>query len=225
MEPGFLLILIVFVVAPLIEKLLKAGKGAQQPPEQRPQQRIPPQQRVPQPRPQARLPQQHREERAGRSDEAAADMLPDDLWEILTGERRTPRAPAPAPEVEPQDIEERYPVEAYPDESLSLEEAALEQPSPRGWPSRLPEDTAVVLSPEAYERPLPERDVPRVVSLEELEFDTEKRHDRFHKRLDTLKPAARVRRPAPSLYRFTNDEDVRRAIVMSEILGPPKGLE
>ena len=223
MDPALLLI-IVFIVAPLIERLLKAGKGAQQPPEPGPQQRIPPQQRVPQPRPQPRLPQQ-RQESAGRSDDAAADMLPDDLWEILTGERRTPRAPAPVPEVEPEDIDERYPVEAYPDEALSLEEAALEQPSERGWMSRLPDDTAVVVSPEAYERPLPVRDLPRVVSMEALEFDTEKRHDRFHQRLETLKPAAVVRRPAPSLYRFTSDEDVRRAIVMSEILGPPKGLE
>ena len=220
MDPALLLI-IVFIVAPLIERLLKAGKGAQQPPEQRPQQRIPPQQRVPQPRPQARLPQ-HRGERAGRSEDAAAEMLPDDLWEILTGERRTPRAPAP--EVEPDVIDERYPVEAYPDEAVSLEEAALEQPSERGWMARVPEDTAVV-SPEAYERPLPVRDLPRVVSMEALEFDTEKRHDRFHKRLETLTPAAKVSRPAPSVYRFTNDEDVRRAIVMSEILGPPKGLE
>ena len=223
MDPALLLI-IVFIVAPLIERLLKAGKGAQQPPEQRPGQRIPPQQRVPEPRPQPRLPQ-HRQESAGRSEDAAAEMLPDDLWEILTGEKRTPRAPAPAPEVEPELIDERYPVEAYPDETLSLEEAALDQPSERGWMSRLPEDTEVVVSPEAYERPLPERHLPRVVSMEALEFDTEKRHDSFHKRLETLKPAAKVRRPAPSLYRFTNDEDVRRAIVMSEILGPPKGLE
>ena len=225
MDPALLLI-IIFIVAPLIERLLKAGKGTQQPPEPRPQQRIPPQQRVPQPRPQQQtLPQHRREESAGRDDDAAADMLPDDLWEILTGERRTPRGPAPTPRAEPQDVDERYPVEAYPDEAPSLEEAALEQPSERGWLSRLPEEPAVVLSPESYERPLPQRDVPRVVSLEELEFDTEKRHDSFHRRLETLTPVARVQRPSPGVYRFTNDEDVRRAIVMSEILGPPKGLE
>jgi hypothetical protein len=223
LEPGLILI-IVFILAPLIERLLKAGKGAQLPPEPRPQQRIPPQQRVPQPRPQQRLPQQ-REGTAGRSEEAAADMLPDDLWEILTGERRTPRAPVPAPEMEPEDIDEQYPVEAYPDEAQSLEEAALEQPSPRGWLSKYPEQTEVVLGPEAFERPIPEREVPQVVSLEQLSFDSEKRHDRFHQRLETLKPAAKVRRPAPSLYRFRDDEDVRRSIVMSEILGPPKGLE
>ena len=108
----------------------------------------------------------------------------------------------------------------------SLEEAALEQPSPRGWLSKYPETTSeVVLGPEAYERPIPEREAPQVVSLEQLSFDSEKRHDKFHKRLETLKPAAKVRRPAPSLYRVTNDEDVRRAIVMSEILGPPKALQ
>ena len=219
MDPALLLI-IVFIVAPLIERLLKAGKGAQLPPEPRPQQRIPPQQRVPQQRP----PQQ-RERSAGRSEEAAADMLPDDLWEILTGERRTPRAPVPVPEVEPEEIDEQYPVEAYPDEAQSLEEAALERPSPRGWLSKYPETTEVVLGPEAFERPIPEREVPQVVSLEQLSFDSEKRHDRFHQRLETLTPAAKVRRPAPSTYRFTSDEDVRRAIVMSEILGPPKGLE
>lgn len=227
MDPAILLI-IVFIVAPLIERLLKAGKQNQQ---------QPPQQRLPQPRPRLpreELPEQWEQEEAGQPepqpvrqraetrDDAAAEMLPDDLWEILTGERRPPQRPSP----------QRPPEEAAPiEEALSLEAESLEeagslevQPSGR-WTSTPPEQGAVTLSPEPYIRPNPLRPAPKVVSLEDLAFDPEQRHDEFHDRLDSLGGPARVKRPAPSTYRFRNDEDLRRAIVTAEILGTPRGLE
>jgi hypothetical protein len=217
----FVLLIIVFIVAPLIERMLKAKKGTQPPPEQRPQQRMPHQRMPPQ-----RLPPPQREQepvsarRAGGED-AAADMLPDDLWEILTGERRPARPPVP--QEEPRD--ERYPVEDYPEEAESLEEAvSFERPAGE-WASQAPEETAIVIPPDPYVRPLPRRDVPRVVSLEDLVIDGGKRHERFHHRLDTTRGPARVRRPAPSPYRFTGSADLRRAVIMSEVLGTPKGLE
>jgi len=225
-----ILIIIVFIVVPLIERLLKAGKQNQQQP--------PPQQRMPQ-RPRPRLPREEQPEeweqeeagqpesqpvrhRAETRDDAAAEMLPDDLWEILTGERRPPQRPSPQrrPE-EATPIEETLSLEAE-----SLEEEGLREVQPSGhWVSTPPEQVVVTLPPEPYIRPNPLRPVPKVVSLEELTFDPEQRHDEFHDRLDSLGGPARVKRPAPSTYRFRNDEDLRRAIVTAEILGTPRGLE
>lgn len=233
MEPGALILIIAFIVAPLIERLLKAGKQGQDQP--------PPQPRAPQPRaPEQRIPAE-RFPRDGRgssedadppvvvsrrteSDEAAAGMLPDDLWEILTGERRTPREtlPQPRPVPQPSYEEEDYSLE----EPYSLEDGgSLENQSPGEWITTSPEDDAVMMPEKVYTRPNPIRAVPKVVSLEQLEYDSEIRHDEFHDRLDSLGGAAKVRRPALSAYRFRTDEDLRRAIVMAEILGPPKGLE
>ena len=46
MDPFAVLLIIVFIVAPLIERLLKAGKGTELPPAERPQQRVPQQPRL-----------------------------------------------------------------------------------------------------------------------------------------------------------------------------------
>jgi len=210
MDPGALILVIIFIVAPLIERLLKAGKSGDAPDDQ---QRVPPSQRAPQRIPPRETPRSSTASTgtAEREDDAAAAMLPDDLWEILTGERRTP-LPAPSPE-------ENY--EDYEEQAYSLEDEAIEEYASGGM---LPAPAEPV-SLETFERPLPDREPPRVVSLEQLAFDDRKRHEKFHDRLDELQPAARVQRPTPSAYRFTTDEDMRRAIIMSEILGPPKGLE
>jgi hypothetical protein len=97
-----LLLIIVFILAPLLEKLLGAGRQrpGQQPPVPpggRPQQgRVPPSQRSRVPAdddtPFRSVPASHDD------DESAASVLPDDLWEILTGERRAPRQDAPGPD-------------------------------------------------------------------------------------------------------------------------------
>jgi hypothetical protein len=226
-DPAILLI-IVFIVAPLIERLLRAGKQNQQPP--------PPQQRLPQ-RPGQRLPRERFPEeweqdepeqpepqpvrhRAETRDDAAAEMLPDDLWEILTGERRTPQRPAP------QRAQDPVPEEGISlEEGYSLEEGGSLEVQPGEWMSAPPEQVEVVLPPEPYIRPNPLRPVAKVVSLEELDFDYEQRHDEFHDKLDGLGSPASVRRRVPNPYRFRNDEDLRRSIVMAEILGTPRGLE
>jgi hypothetical protein len=223
----FILLIIVFIVAPLIERLLKAGKG-QEPPEQGPGQRLPPGQRPSQRLPQQRGPDRppQRQQPAGRpaDEQAAAEMLPDDLWEILTGERRAPRQPVPEP-VEEVGYADTYSVEDYPDDDDSLEElAARDVPSADEWMAE-PVPEQVVIVPEPYVRPIPKRDVPRVVSLEELEIDSDERHDDFHDKLDRMAAAERAGRRPPNAFRFTKDDDLRNAIIMSEVLGPPKGLE
>jgi hypothetical protein len=238
----FLLIIIVFIVAPLIERILKAGKQAPPPPGapgRRPQ--VPPQQRPRPGRPgeyesadeyggastQVRLPRPVEEEE-NEEEELAAGMLPDDLWEILTGERRTPRppprttpphTPAPVPQDEPEPAyESRY--EA--DYGTALEPYEADEPAL--YEEVLVDEERASL-PELFEREIPVRPSPRVVSLEQLSFDDERRHDQFHHRLDRLPRAATVGGRAGHDYRFTSRADVRRAIIMAEILGTPKGLQ
>jgi hypothetical protein len=119
-----LLLLILFILAPLLERLLGMGRG-QQPPQgpggpqgPRPGQRTPGepmpgqgQRRMPQPRdaeeeelPFRSVPAGHRNE-----EDPAAGMLPDDLWEILTGEKRPPRQAPPqqGQEAAPQPVLQR----------------------------------------------------------------------------------------------------------------------
>lgn len=218
MDPAILLI-IVFIVAPLIERLLKAGKNAQQqPPQQRP---LPPQSPRPLPRQQQQQPREQSSETpvavGRREQESAADMLPDDLWEILTGQKRMPESPPRTPEPE-----EAYSAEADVEwEEVDAEEIVDEPPPPARWRSAeldLP-------TPSDFSRPVPAREAPVVVSMEKLQFDPAKRHARFHEMLESTA----VSRPGDGrrakVYRFTGAEDVRRAIVLREILGPPKGLE
>lgn len=285
MDPG-LLIIILFLLAPLLERLLKLGRPPQEPPEgqlprgpRRPGQRLPGQ-RVPGEAPQ--VPEQ--EERPFRSipsadaePEQAASMLPDDLWEILTGERRTPTPPAP-----------RVPAEAAPAERTSEATAAhaptSRSPGPAGeaaraadrqrreaesrerdrlrsrerspGPARTRERPAAparerrlppvtmrspreaqpaarrtpaappASSADAYVREIPVRESPVVVSYETEPLDGVERRARFEERRARLSAPATVQKRARSdEYTFHGPDDVRRAFVMSEILGKPKGLE
>lgn len=216
MDPAILLI-IVFIIAPLIERLLKAGKDAKLPPPQQP--------RAPLPRPQPpRSSAEHSEQEsprvviARREEESAATMLPDDLWEILTGQQR---APEPPPTV-PQPVEAHGAGERAAWEQIGAEEIVEDPPVPA---NRRSADLGLP-NPADFTRPVPSRLPPRIVSMEALEFDDENRHAQFHDRLErTRKPAAGEGARKTATYRFSSVDDVRRAFVLKEILGPPKGLE
>ena len=153
----------------------------------------------------------------------AADMIPADLWEVLTGERRSP-APSGEPswEVEEEEEEEepwaRTPVEEAPDE-LGIPE---HEPSPWGrasedpgeWVSQVPEP---VSSPHGF---------PEIVSLETPPAPPEVRHRRFHEKYDS-EPLP----PTPDRGDFVRDlrsglrgQGLRRSVILAEVLGPPKGL-
>jgi hypothetical protein len=93
-----------------------------------------------------------------------------------------------------------------------------------GVPQRQPRDHGLHALPQ-HRGGHDQRDVPRVVSLEELEIDSDVRHDDFHDKLDQMAAAERAGRRPPNAFRFTKDDDLRKAIIMSEVLGPPKGLE
>jgi hypothetical protein len=286
-DPG-LIIIILFLLAPLLERLLKVGRPPQEPPEgQLPQQRQPgqrmPGQRLPgQTLPGPRPPVPDDEDQPFRSvpaadaeaDRSAATMLPDDLWEILTGEKRAPAQP-PLPQAPPQRAPagranyEAAPAEVGPagDAARAAERRRLEaqsrerdrlrrrerdpgaattreraptpsrerrlppvsmrsrqgtQPQPtRRGPAGPPGSPA-----DDYIREMPVHEVPVVVPFDAPPLDGEERHARFADRRSRMSAPATVERGPKSVdYSFKGPADVRRAFVMSEILGRPKGLE
>lgn len=74
------------------------------------------------------------------------------------------------------------------------------------------------------------REMPRVVSLEQpyvdeaIAPDTEKRHDEFHEQYVRAFSQTRIRRAVSQGHEILNPKSLRQAILMHEILGPPKGL-
>jgi hypothetical protein len=277
-----LLLIILFIVAPLLERLLKAG---QQPPEQggpqvprRPGQPLPRQQprRMPTADGEEELP--FRSVPAGheRDEEAAAGMLPDDLWEILTGEKRPqppreapaePPRPAPAPTAQVPPPLQREPDVAQRREIARLEqkrreeeervaelrrgdqrraERQHERDTMRNRPAAAPRDRTLPTvnvrdrnlrerprsagpppgAADRYVRPVPVRTAPIVVSYDQNILGDEERHDQFHARLDRdAAAAAAARQPDPRVFDFDDPTKLRRAIVMAEVLGRPKGLD
>lgn len=145
-------------------------------------------------------PEREREVRSRRVEPGpASDMVPEDLWEILTGERRPSatgtREPTPEPaydevEAEPWSAEPEW----APERDVAPEPVSLEY-----------------MGPEAYslEQPLPPPEV---------------RHARFHEIIDAIE--VEVPAKQSSLLRsLTRQTGLRDAVLLSEILGPPKGLE
>jgi hypothetical protein len=195
---GILLFILLFFVVPLLETLFGKRRGAGQPPQPRPGHRQPrgrPDQGDAGPGP--------AEARSGQ----ASEMLPDDLWELLTGERRSRGTPVPPKGGE--DAEEPAWASGTP--------VAVE-PEPEPWvpPSYdddpIPEPVSLEYQgPEAYslEKPLPSPEV---------------RHARFHERLEAEpSPAPRVR--SGIARRLGRSGALRDAVILSEVLGPPRGLE
>ena len=74
------------------------------------------------------------------------------------------------------------------------------------------------------------REMPRVVSLEEpyvdeaIVPDAEKRHAEFHAEYVTAFRQTRIQRALSRGHEILNPESLRQAVLMHEILGPPKGL-
>jgi len=73
------------------------------------------------------------------------------------------------------------------------------------------------------------REMPGVVPLEEpyveaIVPDTEKRHDEFHKEYVRTFRQTVIQRPVSLGHEMLNPKSLRHAILMHEILGPPKGL-
>lgn len=160
-----------------------------------------------------------------RAEEGAHVLIPDDLWAILTGEERpSTRAPEPVSQ-EPVDPEEPGPDWEWaaeedwsprPEVLAETEEDGGLEPEPqevRGWEERPLEV-----------RPIPVRDrEPEIVSLEDSIPSVEERHEAFHRFIDaSYDDVGRAAVRAPDAARRRS---LRRAIIIKEVLGPPKGLE
>lgn len=152
----------------------------------------------------------------------ASDMIPEELWEILTGQRR---APVPAPPPEPDWAEEEdddgarlFPRETPPPVVLA--------------PSREDREAADLVRRRNEAVALRERGLaqyrPKIVSLETEPLSSEARHTAFHAKHEAQAPATVLQRGRQrGIGRFTGVEPggLRRAIILREILGPPKALE
>lgn len=64
-----------------------------------------------------------------------------------------------------------------------------------------------------------------VISLEPLEVDREAEHHRLHQRLRAAPPAPPLRPRRASAPRLRSRAELRRAVVLAEMLGPPRALQ
>lgn len=230
-----ILFIILSFIARAVGDVLKGGKKG---PDQKPQ----PRQRLPQQAPRQQLPQSRAEssqrpprqqpqrmgqrtspaaergQRTSSAEERAAELIPAELWEILTGQQR------PAPSSRPQPV----PDEADDDEELVADEESLIVPET----TREDRDVDELLRSRREAADLrargPEPYRPLVVSLETPPLPTAARHAAFHQKHAAQDPARVIRRgPAPGIARLAGSQPgaLRRAIILQEVLGKPKGLE
>ncbi|HSH45313.1 MAG TPA: hypothetical protein VK966_05635 [Longimicrobiales bacterium] len=147
----------------------------------------------------------------------AADMVPDDLWEVLTGERRQSGSRGDTASRE----------EAAP--AWSQETVAVEEPDALGEMAEADWLEAEVGASELGE-PDSQEETPRIVSLEQPLPDPEQRHREFHEKMESLIEATSIgseRRPdraAPLRNALGTASGVRQAVLLSEVLGPPVSM-
>ena len=207
-----ILMFLIFVLGPIIEGL---RKKKQQPPQQPPRRQVPPPAQT----------QRSRTEEVSsrpRAEENASTMVPDDLWEILTGQKRMPLPSGPAPTPSPEAEKKRpswevvYDPELEEDEEQVEESVALEDVNVETRRARVEAQSL-----ETYER----HPAPVIVSLEDNIPTTAQRHAAFHKRVTAaaVEPAAAPRRKP--LFDLRNRSELQRAFLLQEVLGRPKGLE
>ncbi|MGH7466369.1 MAG: hypothetical protein ACRENP_00135 [Longimicrobiales bacterium] len=196
---GYILLFVIFVLGPILDQARR--KKQQPPPRQRPG--LPGADdarsaQIPRPR-----------QATGRSEveeESATTMLPDELWEVLTGQPRPRPAPqpVPAPDVELEEVnleEARYREDVEVETRRSREEAVSLEEIPR------------------FEAPV-------VVSMESLPLPPRARHAAFHEKLRTVaEPVATA--PFRNLARpqLRGRQHLRNAVLYQAVLGPPKALE
>ncbi len=217
---GFeILLLLIFILFPLLQAIL--GKGQKTGPPKRPGS----------PRPGvgdrtggAEEPEDLRASQANRDGPtSAADMIPEDLWAILTGEPRpgTRRSPSTPPSPWSDEPDPR-PASAGPEPWLEAPAAEPARPD-TSWSDALDRD-------EYRSRPAPPEPVsleyvgPEAITLETLPPEPEIRQAAFHARLHATEPDSHSPVHRAALRRWLRRPGgLRRAVVLAEILGPPRG--
>ena len=216
-----LLLFLFFVLGPILEGLKRKSKGQPPPPQRRALPRVP-QQRLPQQRtPEASSRTEEVSPGARRQEESASAMVPDDLWEILTGQKRpsvlTTPQPFPTEEKKRPSWDTVYVPEEDEDEEAGAEVVAREDVLIE---TRRAREEAQSL--ETYERH-PE---PVIVSLEENLPTAAQRHQAFHQKVASTAPAQVIAEPRrrPRLN-LNSRSELQRAFLLQEVFGKPKGLE
>lgn len=229
----FELLILIFILAPLVEALLKKRQGSGEPPP------LPPDGPN-------RRPDHSGRPRAGAGRAPArdgpgpaSDMIPEELWQVLTGERR----PGPA------DVEWEGEWEQAADEvgreAEEAEEWTTAHDRPAGqWesykgaePEPVPGDAHSVTRdeiddsdthafPEARSlETFPSRPRARSMPAEGLAEEHDARHRRFHRKLDSLAPPVTGYRQGRLRLGLGDPDELRRAFILHTLLGPPKSLE
>lgn len=210
MDFGDLLFLFIFLLLPLLEGLFrksKSGKKGQLP-------RRPPERPRAEARPAPAQPPTAPEEVATGAGEgrpwweAPAEPAPPDgppsgePWEVLTEEPGWQEPPW---------------WEEAEEDAATLEAEASEEPL-SGWEEGL-QRTAQTRVPVVHEPP-------RVVSLETAPLAPEARHTAFHTKLDSTAPRLEPRRRGRATALGLRGRDsLRRAVILKEVLGTPRGLD
>lgn len=167
-----------------------------------------------------------------RPRESAQVLLPDELWAILTGEQRpaAPRPPLPPRELESAGVEpleaEAWEDEAWEDEAEEEQHTTLtgEPLELRGREAReltLREERELALRPREE---LQGREPREIISLDDHIPTGKERHDAFHRRLDGA-ALAKAPEARTAEHRARRQRQLQRAIILREVLGPPRGLE
>ena len=214
----WVVVIFFFIVLPIIQRVLGVGKHGQPPTTRRPPpRRLPDAHRLPEtPRRQVPPPTAEPARRSETEMDPAAEMIPAELWEILTGQRRPPVVLPPSPE---PDV----------DEELAEDEEAVFRPAPASE-DRAIEDLMRRRDAELARDRAVDHTPPRVVTLETEPLPEPARHAAFHAQMERTRPLQAVavaqrptRHSLSTLLRSRSD--LRRSIIIQEVLGPPKGLE
>jgi hypothetical protein len=222
-----ILFILFFILIPIINGISKSRRRPDQediklPEEARPRGASPPGQRQGQSQPDRGYPEPARRESQSEPLDAA-DLVPDDLWEVLTGERRrrdtSAAPPEPTPEPDPRWEQEWEPEPVGPSDEWTSEPPwhAEELPTSkeRFEPAPWIEDSPVMR----------EADLPAELAPRFARYEPESRTARRERiaAQDAL-AAPRARNVSPLIQTLRRPGGVRQAVVLREILGPPKGL-
>ena len=158
---------------------------------------------------------------------SAADMVPDDLWEVMTGEKRpSPEGGAGDSGDEPWSSE---PGGARTYTPAPEPEPEVAEPVSEDWRSEpwVMDDEAEVPEPVSLEYEGPEAyslETPAPEPIERRAPSAEARHRAFHALIDRPRPKKK-RRLSPLMKALKSPDGLRQAVLLKEVLGPPKGLE
>ena len=168
----------------------------------------------------------------GPTQESSVDMIPDELWNILTGGAPRPTRPEPYPSAEREPVGDGGWVTSPPyDEEDAVHSIEGVSAETEGEDLVDYDDEADRIARARYEdlraTTWDDRPTSRDAIAVRTSETSEVRHDAFHDKLreGEIGSSARTTRiSARERLGLVTSADIKRAIVLAEILGPPKAL-